>query len=124
MEKLNHNAACLPSLRPVLSFLIYGDPNPSASKGYGVGRAWVGYQRSAGPRGRGDPSSATNSHHNFVNPTDETGGVGMDQYHVTAIAGRRGVHRCEDIEMQPSYGLAGSDINVRNDVDVKWARNH
>lgn len=124
MKKLSHNAACLPSLRPVLSFLIYGDPNPSASKGYGVGRAWVGYQRSAGTQGRGDPSSATSSHHKFVTLPDETSGIRVDQYQVTTTTGKRGLNHYEDIEMQPSYGLARSDTNVRNDVNAKWVRNH
>lgn len=118
-------SACLPSLRPVLSFFIYGDPNPSASKGYAFGRAWVGHQRSAGAQGHGDPSSETNSHHEFFTLPGETSAIpGIDQYQATAIAGKRGKNDHEDIEMQPSYGLAGNEINVRNDVNVTSVRNY
>lgn len=121
-------SACLPSLRPVLSLFIYGDPNPSAPKASASGRAWVGHQRSAGTQGHGDTSSETNSHHNFLTLPDETIGIlSPDQYQpyqATAITGKMSVNEHEDIEMQPSYGLAGNEINVRNDVNVKWAQSH
>lgn len=118
-------SACLPSLRPVLSLLIYGDPKPSASKGSAFGRAWVGHERSAATQVHGNPSNETNSDHKYLTLHDEASGIsGVDQYQAPAIAGRRGVGDHEDIEMQPSYGLPGSEINVRSDVSVKLAQSH
>ena len=114
MLELSHNAACLPSLRPVLSFFLYGDPNPSSATSNTSGRTWVGYQSSAPTQGDHESRSKTKSRHKFVNLPDETS-------QATAIAGRRDVDRHEDIEMQPSYDLTSSEINVRSDVNVEWA---
>ena len=123
IDGLSRDAACLPSLRPVLSLFIYGDPNPSASKAPAFGRAWVGHQRSATTQGHGDPSSETNIHHQYLTLPDETSGIsGIDQSQATAIVGRKSVPDHEDIEMQTSHGLPGTEINVRRDVRVKSAQ--
>lgn len=118
-------SACLPSLRPILCLIIYHDPNPSAwsSKSHASGRDLNPSHPSASTHSCGEPPIAMKSHHKFIALADETNGIsGVGHSQATAIAETRNIYGHEDIEMQPSSRPAGGEINVRSDVNVKWAQ--
>lgn len=131
--------ACLPSLRPILSLILYGDPNPSVrnskeNKGFSnsTSRSWT--QRSepsAIAQNHGQPTtrSASDSQHNLVPlqlPDEAFGFSGLKHAHGTAVAGlgeRKMLEDDDDIEMQTGGLRAECGIQVRSDVTVLSTRN-
>lgn len=122
--KLSSVTACLPSLRPILSLILYGDPNPSArgTKDNAPSRSWTRIQPSPAGQSHGQPTSVSDSQHSFSPLPDETFGFsGTKQPHGTSITslGEPKINDGEDIEMQIGGRRAKSGIHVRSDVTVK-----
>lgn len=117
-------AACLPSLRPIQSLILYGEPSPSvrATRRKVFSRFWTRIQPSAVVQAQGQPTSPSDSQQNFMPLPDEAYGFSdIEQVHGTAItsSGKRGTHDDEDIEMQTGGLRAKNGIQVRSDVTVR-----
>ena len=124
MQKLNHVTACLPSLGPILSLLLYGEPDPSVrhSRGIIFGRPWTRNQSSAVIPRHGQPTNSSESRQNFVPLFDGAYGFsGVEQLHATASrsSAERKSHDQRDIEMQTGSRRSNKDIEVRTDVTVQ-----
>lgn len=123
-KELNSTAACLPSLRPILSLILYGEPNPSArsSKGAAFSRPWTRSQHSATVPTHGKPTSVSESQHNFIPLSDEAfgfSGTGQTQGTAVTSLGERKIRDDGDIEMQTGGRRGKSGIQVRSDVTVQ-----
>ena len=122
--ELNWVIACLPSLRPVLSLILHGEPNPSLrdTRRKSFSRAWTRSHSSAAVQSRGQRTTASESQHTFVPLPDEALGFSAtEQVHGIAVtsSGDRNAHQHEDIEMQEGDRRAKVDIQVRSDVIVQ-----
>ncbi|CAD6578263.1 MAG: hypothetical protein ASARMPRED_008661 [Alectoria sarmentosa] len=116
-------AACLPSLRPILSLILYGEPSVSmrGSRGTVFGRFWTRIRPVAVTQTHGQPTSPSNNQHNFMPLPDEAYGFsGIEPLHGTAVlcSGERQTHDHEDIEMQTGGRWAKGGIQVRSDVII------
>ena len=149
MIRLNNSllTACLPSLRPILSLVLYGDANPSArgskdSKPFNTStstsasssRSWTKRNQpsavAAQPNLRQPTtSSASDSQHNLVSFPDEAYGFsGTKHVHGTAVAGLGGRRVNEndddgDIEMQVGGQRRERGVKLRSDVTVLSMQN-
>ncbi|CAD6588420.1 MAG: hypothetical protein ASARMPREDX12_003322 [Alectoria sarmentosa] len=118
-------AACLPSLRPILSLILYGEPNPSIQgpKGSGLGRSWTRIQPSVAAKPHhGQSTSAGDGLQRFSSPRDNGCGFsGEEQFHGNTLTYTRDreTHEHEDIEMQMGRHQLKSGIHVRSDVTVQ-----
>ena len=126
--ELNSVTACLPSLGPILSLLLYGEPDPSVrrSRGVAFGRSWTRNQSSAMIQMHGQPTSSSESRQNFVPLFEEAYGFsGVEQLHATAsrASDERKSHDQRDIEMQTGSRRSNKDIEVRTDVTVQLTQN-
>lgn len=121
--ELNITTACLPSLRPILSLILPGEPSVSmrGSRGTVFGRFWTRIQPSTVIPTHRQPTSPSNNQHNFIPLPDEAYGFsGIEPLHGTAVlcSGERPTHDHEDIEMQTGGRWAKGGIQVRSDVIV------
>lgn len=125
-HRLNSFTACLPSLGPILSLILYGEANPSTrhTRGKAHSRPWTRNQSSAVMQMHGQPTSSSEIRQSFVPLSDEAYGFsGMEQLHGTASTGpdERRYHDCRDIEMQSGSRWTNKGIQVRTDVTVQSA---
>ena len=122
--RLNSFTACLPSLGPILSLILYGEPDPSVrrSRGTAFGPSWTRSQSSAMIQMHGQPISSSESRQNFVPLPDEAYGLsGIEQLHgiASTSSGEPNNHNDRDIEMQTGSRWALEGIEVRTDVTVQ-----
>lgn len=122
-------AACLPSLRPILSLIISGEPDPPVrgSRGKAYGRSWTRGQPSAIFQPLGQPTSPSDSQRNFMSLSDAAYGFsGIQQLHGIAGTDSRGrkINDQEDIEMQTASRRARDGIEVRTDVTVQSTKSN
>ena len=116
--------ACLPSLRPILFFILYGEPNPSV-RGAGrkaFSRAWTRNYSSAVAQTHGQGIIASGRRHTFIPLSDKALGSSIiEQAHGVAVAssGDCDAHDHRDIEMQMGSRRAKAEIQVRSDVVVQ-----
>lgn len=114
-------SACLPSLRPILSLMIYGDPKPAVrySLGKTLARPWTQGQQAQAPQAPlGDSPSASSNRLRFSPLSDEAYGfVGIEQMSAVAVVGKVRLNGEEDVEM----GVQGT-VGVRRDLDVEWGQ--
>lgn len=123
MLELNITAACLPSLRPILSLILYGEPSVSTrgSRGTVFRRFWTRIQPSAVVQTHGQPTNVNENQRNFIPLSDEASGFsGVEQFHGTSMisSGGREIRDHEDIEMRTGDRCPKSGIQVRSDVIV------
>lgn len=117
--------ACLPSLRPILSLILYGEPNPieRSFRDIGLGRSWTRIHPSAAVHPHhGQPKITDDSLPNVAPPCDETLSFpGIEHYQRTALGDREDptAHEHEDMEMQIRHHQLASEIQVRTDVSVQ-----
>lgn len=127
--ELNSVTACLPSLRPILSLIISGEPDPPVrgSRGKAYGRSWTRGQPSAIFQPLGQPTSPSDSQRNFMSLSDAAYGFsGIQQLHGIAGTDSRGrkINDQEDIEMQTASRRARDGIEVRTDVTVQSTKSN
>lgn len=124
--KLNSITACLPSLGPILSLILYGEPDPSVRRTRGKAhiRPWTRKRSSAVMQMHGQPTSSSEIRQSFVPLPDEAYGFsGVEQLHGTASTGpdERRDHERRDFEMQSGNRWTNKGIQVRTDVTVQLA---
>ena len=121
---LNLVPACLPSLRPILSLILHGEPNPSArgTRRKGFSRTWTRIRPSAGFQTHGRPTSASDNHRNYTPLPDEAYGF-SEKVHLHGNASTSSeaprTREREDIEMQTGGRWLNVGIQVRSDVTAQ-----
>ncbi|KAM0799876.1 hypothetical protein BDR22DRAFT_889848 [Usnea florida] len=111
-------SACLPSLRPILSLIIYGDPKPAVrySLGKTLARPWIqGQQHQTLQVPLEESPRASSSRLRFSPLSDEAYGfVDIEQLSAIAVVGNFRLNGDEDVER----GFQGA-VDVRRDLDVE-----
>lgn len=122
--ELNVVTACLPSLRPILSLILYGEPRPSArgTRGKMFSRSWTRSQPSAVVQPHEQSKSMSESRQDFILLPDKAYDfTGIDALFGTTVRapGDRKVRDQEDLEMQTGSPRAKSGIKVQSEVTVQ-----
>ncbi|KAL9131220.1 MAG: hypothetical protein Q9175_006820 [Cornicularia normoerica] len=127
--ELNVVTACLPSLRPILSLILYGEPRPSArgARGKMFSRSWPRSQPSAVVQPHEQSKSMSESRQDFIIPLphEPCDFTSIDALFGTTVRapGDRKVRDEEDLEMQTGSPRAKSGIKVQSDVTVQSTPN-
>lgn len=110
--------ACLPSLRPLLFFILYGELNPSVrgARRKAFSRAWTRNHSSALVQTHDQGTIASGRRHPFIPLSDEALGFSaIEQAHEVAVAssGDCNAHDHGDIEMQMGVRRTKADPGAK-----------